>query len=163
MGSPPKSEAAKEAARVRNRRWRANHRGELLERDRARRAAHPEYKERNRAWHAEHREEANARMRARSKTSWRLWVHGMSALEHDVLYREQGGRCAICGDARPQSGLGLLVIDHDHDTGERRGLLCRKCNLALPAFEELGATWMLRALAYLGDPPLRRLRKDRAS
>ena len=159
-----KSEAAKEAARVRNRRWRERHRDEDVARSAARHAANrDEYNARSRAWHAEHREEANARMRALSKTSWRKWVHGVTADEHDALYVEQDGRCAICQEARPKTGLGCLGIDHDHTTGERRGLLCRNCNNALPAFEELGATWMLRALAYLGDPPLRRIRKERAS
>jgi hypothetical protein len=163
------SEAAKEAARVRNRRWRERHREEDVARSAARHAANrEEYNARARAWHAEHRDEANARMREnyrmREQTDgWRVVVHGITRQEHDALYADQDGRCAICGDAHPKTGLGLLVIDHDHDTGERRGLLCRRCNLALPAFEELGATWMLRALAYLGDPPLRRLRKDRAS
>jgi hypothetical protein len=159
-----KSEAAKEAARIRNRRWREHHREEILERERAHRAANPEHhRARNLLWLETHREETYAKNRARSKTSWRKWVHGVTADEHEALYVEQDGRCAICQEARPKAGPGCLGIDHDHGTGERRGLLCRNCNSALPAFEELGATWMLRALAYLGDPPLRRIRKDRAS
>jgi hypothetical protein len=160
-----KSEAAKEAARIRNRRWRARHRDEDVARSAARHAANrEEYNARSRAWHEAHREEANARVRAHVKAvGWRTFVHGVSAAEHDALYADQDGRCAICQEARPKTGLGCLGIDHDHTTGERRGLLCRNCNSALPAFEELGATWMLRALAYLGDPPLRRIRKDRAS
>jgi hypothetical protein len=35
----------------------------------------------------------------------------------------QDGRCAVCGISRP------LVIDHDHDTGLIRGLLCKSCNI----------------------------------
>jgi hypothetical protein len=162
-----KSEAAKEAARVRNRRWRERHRDEDVARSAARHAANrEEYNARARAWHEAHREEANARNRARyaaNRGEWRRAVHGVSAAEHEALYAGQEGRCAICQEPRPKTGPGCLHIDHDHDTGERRGLLCRNCNSALPAFETLGATWMLRALAYLGDPPLRRLRKDLAS
>lgn len=41
------------------------------------------------------------------------------------IYRFQDGRCAVCG-----SSSGPLVIDHDHDTGKVRGLLCRSCNVS---------------------------------
>jgi Recombination endonuclease VII len=39
-----------------------------------------------------------------------------------VLFRRQGGCCAVCGRA------GKLVADHDHDTGILRGLLCPSDN-----------------------------------
>lgn len=48
--------------------------------------------------------------------------------EYGRLFVEQAGRCAIC--ETPQ-GDKLLVVDHDHDTGEVRGLLCAKCNSAI--------------------------------
>jgi hypothetical protein len=164
MGTPPKSEAAKEAARVRNRRWRERHREEDRARSAARHAAkRDEYNAASRTWHAEHREEANARMRERSKTSWRRWVHGITTEEHDALYAAQGGLCALCLTPGTKTGPGCLHIDHDHDTGERRGLLCVNCNRTLKQVEALGGSWALRALAYLGDPPLRQVRKERAS
>lgn len=43
----------------------------------------------------------------------------------------QDGRCAICGVA-PDT----LVVDHCHDTGVTRGLLCRWCNLGLGMFKD---------------------------
>lgn len=55
-------------------------------------------------------------------------VYGLS---HEALFamrERQGNRCAVCRDAlRPGRGT---HIDHDHDTGQVRGLLCRACNLA---------------------------------
>lgn len=39
------------------------------------------------------------------------------------MHREQGGLCAICGIDNSK-----LVIDHDHNTGDARGLLCNNCN-----------------------------------
>jgi hypothetical protein len=52
------------------------------------------------------------------------------------LLENQDHRCAICGTHADEVGHKLLrtaslVIDHNHDTGEVRGLLCPKCNLIL--------------------------------
>lgn len=57
--------------------------------------------------------------------------HQMTVSQYDVLFEKQKGRCAICG--RSQEGL-RLAVDHSHQTGERRGLLCRACNLGLGNF-----------------------------
>jgi len=164
MGMPPKSEAAREAARVRNRRWREAHREELLERDRATRAADPgRFREYRRRYYQEHKAELLAKGKARLATKppaiHVLYQHGVHPDELAALYAQQRGRCAICDVEGPMRGAGCLVIDHDHATGERRGLICGECNKALPVMERVGPTWALRALAYLGDPPLPRMRR----
>lgn len=61
----------------------------------------------------------------------------------------QDGGCAICG--RPPSEKRRLDIDHDHKTMEIRGLLCVRCNRALPAW--ITAAWLLAAAHYLELPP----------
>jgi recombination endonuclease VII len=65
-----------------------------------------------------------------------LGKYRISASEYDDLLANQGGRCAICGN--PPSGQGTsmarLHIDHDHDTGRIRGLLCGRCNPGLGYF-----------------------------
>lgn len=44
------------------------------------------------------------------------------------LLEAQGWQCAICGTPHVDENNKRLVIDHDHDTGEVRGLLCSRCN-----------------------------------
>lgn len=53
--------------------------------------------------------------------------------DYDFLLRAQGGRCAICR-TQPQSER-KLCVDHDHQTGIVRGLLCDRCNLGLGHLE----------------------------
>jgi hypothetical protein len=55
-------------------------------------------------------------------------TYGISADEYDFLLRRQKGGCAICGS---KSGGKHLAVDHDHKTGEVRGLLCKRHNSAL--------------------------------
>ena len=63
-----------------------------------------------------------------------LRVYGITREEHTLKLIDQGGTCAVC------SGLpidrGILVVDHNHDTGQIRDLLCRSCNIAFGQLEE---------------------------
>jgi hypothetical protein len=65
-------------------------------------------------------------------TAYRLRIAFNLTLEdRQRMKDEQGGVCAVCGNAKGgQSGDGL-VVDHDHDSGKVRALLCHKCNIAL--------------------------------
>ena len=62
------------------------------------------------------------------------------------LTLNQGGRCGIC------RRLGLrLVVDHDHKTGQIRGMLCNACNSGLGMLGD-GVDGLERAIGYLnGD------------
>jgi hypothetical protein len=59
-----------------------------------------------------------------------------------------GERCGVCG--RPPGPGRRLDRDHDHRTGEPRGLLCHRCNRALPNW--VTPDWLYRAIAYLLQP-----------
>jgi len=61
--------------------------------------------------------------------------YGISLEEYGHLFNNQGGRCKICGRLHTEFARGL-VIDHDHVTGQVRGLLCDPCNRALGYFQE---------------------------
>lgn len=71
--------------------------------------------------------------------------------EYNEILDEQGGGCAIC-DAKPKlrkDGVTpkRLHTDHDHRSGLIRGLLCYRCNRALPNY--VTARWLRRALVYI--------------
>jgi hypothetical protein len=59
---------------------------------------------------------------------------GLTTEEYNRTLEQQGGACALCESA-PTPGISLHV-DHDHGTGEIRGLLCMRCNNALGLFRE---------------------------
>lgn len=68
--------------------------------------------------------------------------------QYDALAQSQGGVCAICGEFSPTPAHPVLVVDHDHATGEVRGLLCHSCNLGIGNLRD-SADLLARALAYL--------------
>ena len=60
-------------------------------------------------------------------------AYGLSAKQWERLLIKQQGRCYICKDA-PESRD--LVVDHCHNTGRIRRLLCRQCNIAAGAVRD---------------------------
>lgn len=56
--------------------------------------------------------------------------HNLSLDQYNKMLLEQDGKCAACKQESTENDSSL-AIDHDHMTGEIRGLLCRTCNLAL--------------------------------
>lgn len=54
---------------------------------------------------------------------------GITPAEYDALLASQNGGCAICGQQCPTNRN--LAVDHDHETGRIRGLLCNPCNRAV--------------------------------
>lgn len=75
--------------------------------------------------------------------------------EHRRLLDLQQHRCAICDQPPPPPTV--LNIDHDHETNEVRGLLCRSCNLAL-GFLGDDIERLENAIAYLLNPPREQVR-----
>jgi hypothetical protein len=61
---------------------------------------------------------------------------------------EQDGACLICGTDTPMGHHKRFVVDHNHSSGEVRGLLCSKCNSGLGCFSDNPHT-LLKAAQYL--------------
>lgn len=64
-------------------------------------------------------------------------LYGLTVEEFEEIERQQGGVCRIC--QCPPTGRrngGRLHVDHDHETGEVRGLLCYHCNNGLGRFKD---------------------------
>lgn len=106
-------------------------------------AAKPElYREHNRRWRRENPERSDL---TRHASHIRI-NYGLSLDEYDAMLVRQGGGCAVCG-ALPDGRR--LHIDHDHETGKVRGLLCSGCNTAIGGFREDVAT-ILDGAEYVG-------------
>lgn len=56
---------------------------------------------------------------------------GIKYEDYDKMLEEQHGVCAICGKPETKPNAKYLAVDHNHETGEVRGLLCNNCNRAL--------------------------------
>lgn len=78
-------------------------------------------------------------------------AYGISESQYKQMLDEQGGACLIClrsflDDVRP-------VVDHDHEDGRVRGLLCDDCNKGLGYFRDQVA-YLQRAIEYLATPTI---------
>lgn len=59
--------------------------------------------------------------------------YGITTQEYDRLFLSQGAKCAVC--SKPWNGhTKKFPVDHDHVTGQVRGIVCWTCNTALGAF-----------------------------
>lgn len=93
------------------------------------------------SYYARYSEEIKARVRDKT--------YGLEAGEYNSWLSHQEGRCAIC--RKTPEEVGILAVDHDHATGEYRGLLCANCNKGLGHFRDSQDS-LQNAILYLrGD------------
>lgn len=60
-------------------------------------------------------------------------LYGISVGEYERMFETQGGVCAICSQA-PKNDR-RLAVDHDHESGVIRSLLCGYCNVIVGIVE----------------------------
>jgi len=92
------------------------------------------------------RKKANDVKYGGARGAWLWYTYKITEEEYDVMYEAQEGMCAIC-----RAALDQLFVDHDHETEEVRGLLCRSCNLGI-GFLQDDAGLVASALDYLTEP-----------
>ena len=72
--------------------------------------------------------------------------------DYEYLFNKQNGVCAICGnkeDRKHRNGKTFsLAVDHNHITGQIRGLLCSRCNMAIGGLGD-SVEMLEKALVYL--------------
>lgn len=85
-----------------------------------------------RKWFHENKERAKE-----SKHAWTLrTTYGITPEQYQEMLAAQNGVCSICKQVEPtehgRTGTQFrLAVDHCHDTGRVRGLLCQRCNRAI--------------------------------
>lgn len=84
---------------------------------------------------------ATPEVKAYMREWWLKNNYGISAEIYEKMLKAQHGVCAICGEPERlirQGKVMPLAVDHDHTTGEVRGLLCAKCNRAIGILTDEG-------------------------
>ena len=72
--------------------------------------------------------------------NYRLWTKfGITEDDYNAMEQSQSGVCAICGQPETRLKFGKttkLAVDHNHETGEIRELICFRCNVVMGRIEE---------------------------
>ncbi len=76
--------------------------------------------------------------------------YGLTPEQIEELKAKQGGLCAVCREAE------ATQVDHDHDTGRMRGILCLHCNAGMGAFRD-DPRLIYQAIDYLSTVPIEEL------
>mgnify|MGYP001559273367 CR=1 FL=1 len=118
----------------------------------------PENREKEKADKIEYRKKNGEAMAAREKEYktgkgrpyyWKRQGITLTVEEHDKMLAEQNGCCKICGEFRlPEQRV--LVVDHNHETGKIRGLLCHPCNMGIGQLKD-SVDVLRKAILYLEE------------
>ena len=101
--------------------------------------------------------EKNRISQASPKRKEKVWEnklqyrYGITKQDYNSLLTKQKNCCAICGTANPSSKSKkhkYFSVDHCHQTGKVRGLLCATCNSAIGLLGDCPET-ILKASVYL--------------
>ena len=81
-----------------------------------------------------------------------LKKYNITPEDYSILFTKQEGKCAICrSDKSFRKNITYnLFVDHCHETGKVRGLLCHSCNTGLGHFRD-NITNLKQAIEYLNE------------
>jgi hypothetical protein len=81
------------------------------------------------------------------RAGWLKRTYGITQEEYNIQLDKQNGRCAICGKHSSDFKINLAV-DHNHETGKTRGILCSHCNRLL-GYSKEDVDVLEKAIAYI--------------
>ena len=91
-------------------------------------ASNPEtYKENARSYHVKYPD--------RIRNAKLIKKYGITLEDYKEMLAGQGSVCAVCG-CLELGRKGLLHVDHDHNSGKVRALLCQSCNVCMGAAKD---------------------------
>ncbi len=123
-----------------DRKYFQKNKAKILEKRRRKKKDNPEWATRQAvkaraaslAWYRAHKDEVAEKRRTRSeedrrknKDNFLKTKYGITLQQWERMFSDQDGKCMICKKRKK------LCVDHDHETGEVRALLCRWCNTML--------------------------------
>lgn len=110
---------------------------------------------------------AQQRYNNKCKFCTNLSVHGLTYEKYQLIAQAQNNQCSLCDKSLDKVKIN---IDHNHDTGEVRGILCKGCNVSLGTLEknldtlkarlaeiEVHRNRLLKAADYLANPPYKKV------
>lgn len=77
--------------------------------------------------------------------------YGITQEQWNEMYEKQGGVCALCKIPGRVGKHGKLAVDHCHETGRIRGLLCASCNVSIANLGD-NIVGLMNALNYVLGP-----------
>ena len=114
--------------------------------------ADPEkYRATRRRYMKEYRRRNPAKMAEQDRRTDLKRKFGLTVQEFDEMLAAQGGVCRLCRRERADSRGYRLHVDHCHDTGRVRGLLCGACNMGIGQLQH-DPVLLLHAIEYLKEP-----------
>lgn len=63
-------------------------------------------------------------------------LYGITLTEYNEMFAAQQGKCKICATHQSEFKKRILNVDHNHTTGQVRGLLCTRCNIHVAFLED---------------------------
>jgi hypothetical protein len=95
-------------------------------------------------WTSERRKKGGIAKMGNKNPIWKGGISGRNLLEkrEKIAGRKKPKQCEICG------AIGRICFDHDHNTGEFRGWICRRCNLVLGSIKD-NSELLLAMINYL--------------
>lgn len=132
----------KEECNKKSHEYRKSNKDKCEELNRQWRLANTEYiKEYSKEYSIKNKDKISA-YNKKTRLHQRVRFYGLTVEEYNIMYTSQNGNCVICGKHKK------LEIEHNHQTGKVRGLVCHKCNVVIGMCEE-DITILQNVIKYL--------------